>query len=271
VELLRGGYRNRAFPRHAHDTYVVSVITQGSEELRLLGGTHQVPTLGIVTLNPGIWHANSGPRNECFGLRSFYLDARALRDVAGEPSDRQPTDAWFRHPVVTSEPLLALDLLRFHRRLEREPMDLAGEEALQEAFRALLMRHGGGLGVDAARVEDRRIVDQLKAYLVDHLAAGVHLRDLAGLVGRSPCHLLRSFRNATGVTPHQFQTQMRVRRAAALLRGGRPIREVALDVGFADQSHLTRHFTRTLGVSPGRFARSVKNVQDRGEPPVLRW
>jgi AraC-like DNA-binding protein len=74
--------------------------------------------------------------------------------------------------------------------------------------------------------------------------------------------VLRSFRAATGVTPHQFQTQTRIRRAAALIRAGRAITDAALDVGFADQSHLTRHFTRSMGVPPGRFARAVKNVQD---------
>jgi AraC-like DNA-binding protein len=269
LELLRGQYRNRAFPRHAHETYVVSVIALGSEELRIHGATHHVPTLGIVTLNPGVWHANHGRRGERYAFRSFYLDARAVRQIAGECSGPRSADVWFQGPVVTSQPLLALDLLRLHRRLEREPADLAAEEALHESLRGLLMR-AGGFGTEPARVDDRRSVARLQAYLVDHLARSVSLKELAGLVDRSPCHLLRAFRTATGVTPHQFQIQMRIRRAAALLRAGRPIRETALDVGFSDQSHLTRHFTRSLGVSPGRFAQSVKNVQDRLEPLVLR-
>jgi AraC-like DNA-binding protein len=269
LELLRGRYRNRAFPRHAHDTYVVSVIARGREVLRIHGTTHHVPTLGIVTLNPGVWHENHGRRDERYALRSFYLDARAVREIAGESCGPMSADAWFRDPVVTSQPLLALDLLRLHRRLEHEPADLAAEEVLRESLHALLVRAGGS-GTNAARLEDGRSVDRLQAYLVDHLASRVSLQELAGLVDRSPCHLLRSFRTATGVTPHQFQIQMRIRRAAALLRAGRPIRDTALDVGFSDQSHLTRHFRRSLGVSPGRFARSVKNVQDRLEPLNLR-
>jgi AraC-like DNA-binding protein len=269
VELLHGRYRNRAFPRHAHDTYVVSVVTEGAETLRLRDGTHRVPPLGIVTLNPGTWHANDAGRDQPVGLRSFYLDERAIRELAGLPTDGRSVDVQFRDPVVLAEPRLALALLRLHRRLEREPAGGAEEEAAYDALRALLARCAG-LGATAAFDDDRRLVGRLKAYLVDHLTDGVRLEELARLTGRSSCHLLRAFRDAVGVTPHQFQTQMRIRRAAALLRAGWPVGAAALDVGFADQSHLTRHFTRSMGVPPGRFARNVKNVQDAAMAAALR-
>ena len=269
MELLRGRYRDRAFPRHAHETHVVSVIAEGCEELRLREAAFHVPTLGIVTLNPGIWHANHGRRGQTFALRSFYLDDRSLRELAAGSSDTKAAGVCFRHPVVTSEPRLALDLLRLHRRLEREPTGLAADEAVHDVFRTLLTRYGS-VEAAAPRGDDRWMVARVKAHLMEHLAGEVRLHELASLVGRSAGHLLRAFRSATGVTPHQFQTQMRIRQAAALLRAGRPIGEAALDLGFTDQSHLTRHFTRSMGVPPGRFARRVKNVQDGPAPLAVR-
>ena len=70
----------------------------------------------------------------------------------------------------------------------------------------------------------------------------------------SPYHLVRVFKQATGVSPHQYLIQVRVNNARALLMAGagkRSVAAVAEAVGFADQSHLTRHMKRLLGVTPG--------------------
>jgi AraC-like DNA-binding protein len=66
-----------------------------------------------------------------------------------------------------------------------------------------------------------------------------------------------------GMPPHAFQTQLRITRAKEMLRRGWPISRVALEAGFADQSHLTRHFKRLLQVTPGQYIQNSKNVQDR--------
>jgi AraC-like DNA-binding protein len=62
--------------------------------------------------------------------------------------------------------------------------------------------------------------------------------------------------------PHQFQTLVRVSRAKALLREGWSIPQAASQVGFFDQSHFNRHFKRIIGVTPGQYRVSSKNVQD---------
>ncbi len=66
----------------------------------------------------------------------------------------------------------------------------------------------------------------------------------------------RRFREQTGVTPHAFQTNLRVEAARRMLAAGVPPAEVAAGCGFADQPHLTRVFKRAVGVSPGRYARA---------------
>ncbi|MEV6212961.1 helix-turn-helix transcriptional regulator, partial [Kitasatospora sp. NPDC051914] len=68
-------------------------------------------------------------------------------------------------------------------------------------------------------------------------------------------HLVRAFSAAFGIAPHQYVMSRRVDLARRLLLGGRPPGEVATADGFYDQSHLTRHFKRVLGTTPGRYAR----------------
>jgi AraC-like DNA-binding protein len=83
----------------------------------------------------------------------------------------------------------------------------------------------------------------------------VSLQQLARLTGLSAYHLNRSFCRKLGMPPHEYQVQARIVKAKVLLRQGRSISETASLVGFVDQSHFTRHFKRSVGITPGRFLR----------------
>src|SRR5262245_43845754 len=98
-----------------------------------------------------------------------------------------------------------------------------------------------------------RGVAEAVRYIQDNYPREVTLSDIAAAVHLSPFHLTRLFKQALGVSPHQYLIQVRVNSARSLLTAGsgeRSLAEVASAVGFADQSHLTRHFKRLLGVTP---------------------
>jgi AraC family transcriptional regulator len=98
----------------------------------------------------------------------------------------------------------------------------------------------------------RAVADAI-SFIQSHYAQPIALDDIADAVHLSPYHLARLFKQATGETPHQYLIQTRVNSARALLTSGagqRSLAEVAAAVGFADQSHLTRHFKRHFGVTP---------------------
>lgn len=84
----------------------------------------------------------------------------------------------------------------------------------------------------------------------------VTLDELVNVSGLSRFHLVRAFGDRVGLTPHAYQIRLRIERAMALLREGLQPGAIASLVGFADQSHLTRHFRRTLRVTPGRYAQA---------------
>jgi AraC family transcriptional regulator len=109
-------------------------------------------------------------------------------------------------------------------------------------------------GTPAGRVGfHSRAVAEAVRYIQDNYSREVTLSDIASAVHLSPFHLTRLFKQALGVSPHQYLIQVRVNSARSLLTAGsgeRSLAEVASAVGFADQSHLTRHFKRLLGVTP---------------------
>ena len=99
---------------------------------------------------------------------------------------------------------------------------------------------------------------QVLCYIEENLCSNLSLHDIACAAGMSSSHLKVTFRQATGMPVHQYLIHRRVERAAWLLREGRlPISRIALDVGFAHQSHLALHMKRLLGVLPTHVSRGM--------------
>ncbi|HVX03973.1 MAG TPA: AraC family transcriptional regulator [Rhodanobacteraceae bacterium] len=91
-----------------------------------------------------------------------------------------------------------------------------------------------------------------------HLDGGIALHWVAAECGLSISHFARAFRQSVGVTPHAWLMRRRVDAALSLMRDRqRPLSEIALMTGFADQSHFTRVFTKIVGVSPGGWRRNM--------------
>jgi AraC-like DNA-binding protein len=70
--------------------------------------------------------------------------------------------------------------------------------------------------------------------------------------------LLRAFRAEVGMPPYAYLESVRIRRAQQLIEAGKPLAEVAAEVGFSSQSHLTERFKRIIGVTPGQYAKQLR-------------
>ena len=159
---------------------------------------------------------------------------------------------------VVRDPEIAAALHHFHRLAEGPRSSLLERQTyLIEALVLLVGRHGVPPLAPRPPGREPNAVRRSREYLQEHLAENVTLEALARHAGLSAFHLCRVFRRAVGITPHTYQTQIRVRRAKSLLREGLPITTVAAQTGFYDQAHLTRHFKRMIGLPPGRYTRNA--------------
>lgn len=132
-------------------------------------------------------------------------------------------------------------------------------ESLVTALAVHLLRHHNAAPTPSRDIRGGLPAPTLKRvteYVHAHHAGTVSLAELAGVAHLSQHHFARLFRQSMGMTPHQYLIHCRVERARALLRGGtHSVGHVAQAVGFADQSHLTRHFRRLVGTTPARYAK----------------
>lgn len=113
---------------------------------------------------------------------------------------------------------------------------------------------------------------KVKDYIEDTIGGDISLQALASVAGLSLFHFSRAFRQSTGLSPFQYILKSRVSRARDLLLAPfARIQDVALECGFCDQAHLTRHFKRFTGTTPAAFARTIHDrgnlqSQDRNAP-----
>jgi AraC-like DNA-binding protein len=93
----------------------------------------------------------------------------------------------------------------------------------------------------------------VREFIRENLHENIKLQELAEVASLSPFHLNRVFRAQVGLPPHEFQSQLRIEKAAKLIAQKKSFAEIAFETGFADQSHFNRFFKRYTGVTPKRF------------------
>lgn len=228
---------------HAHDTWTVLLVDSGAVRYDL--DRHSRGAFGelVTVLPPRVPHNGTSARPGGFRKRVLYLAEDQLpAGLIGASVDA---------PAITDAGLHAA-VSRVHR-LIRDPGDAPlAESLLVLAVDRLRARLGDRTHPDVP--PNRATAYALRDLLEANIVPGLPLPVASATLHFAPAHLVRSFRREFGMTPHQYLISRRVDLARHLILTGRPLREVAADAGFHDQPHLNRHFTRILGVSPGRFA-----------------
>ena len=262
IELRLGVAVAEPYPRHWHEELQLCLATDGGGLLHYRGAAHVTPKASLFVVHPGEIHANEADRGSGCSFRSMYIPAelirRIARDLAGRPRDLP----FFPRPVVLDQDIVAL-FVELHRTLEAPGARLAAESRLLELFVRLIGRHSADGQEPAPAGRERAAVRRVREFLATAYSDNISLDELAGLAGLSPFHLSRVFRREVGMPPHAYQTQLRILKAKALIRAGRQLADVAAATGFVDQSHFARHFRWLVKLTPGRYSRASKNVQDR--------
>jgi len=253
--VLTARFVRQTFPLHFHETYVVCVDEQGAHSSWYRGADVIVPERTMTLVPPGEVHTGQRVPGCAWHYRALYPSAELMAEMAREAGLKATDFALLAGLSVDDRPL-AEQFIVAHRLCDESPDSLAAESAVTEILVALLRRHTGGRRLRPDPLPSARAVQILLAYLHDHMAHRITLHDLAWSTGLTQYAVLRAFRRTMGIPPHRYLTQLRVQRAAQLLRAGHPPVAAAQAVGFADQSHLNRHFRRLVGVTPGAFAAS---------------
>ena len=258
VELLHAHYVEQRFSAHVHEGFVFTVLERGAQRFRHRGSDHLAPAGSMVLINPDELHTGSKAHEQGWRYRGFYPSNAQVSSVLAE------LDLGLRGlPAFTSsvvhDACLHRQFLALHQLCDQQASPLHLQNAWREAILQLFQRHAR-LPEGRSPGHEPRAVKQAKELLAGQLAAAPSLEQLAQAVGLSPFHLARVFRRATGLPPHTWLMQRRLEQARALLKSGCTPIHVAMQLGFADQSHLNRQFKQAYGVAPGQYRLACMGV-----------
>ncbi|WP_256105034.1 AraC family transcriptional regulator [Streptomyces sp. ODS05-4] len=261
LDLLRARYVRHSFVRHSHEGFVLGAVRQGVEDVVTPHGTLHAGRGSVVMLNPEVPHSAHAGDPDGWSYATLYPSLDLVAAIAAEETTLRGTPS-FAETIVEDEDT-ALLIRAVHRAAE-EGNALAADSLLRVTLARLLRRHGTALTVRAPRDAGAVTAARARDLLHRRMADPPSLEQLARELDTGSFALLRAFKAAYGMPPHTWLTDARIRAARRLLEAGTPPAAAAAEVGFTDQPHLNRHFTRIVGVPPGAYQRERARTYKTG-------
>jgi|SRR5215471_8898036 len=263
IELLHARFHRRGLPPHWHEEYSIGVSLRGGLAFDYKGAKHAAPNGVISCIAPGEVHNAYSSGEADWEFVGMLIPAAAVREILNSSECGSALPDIPRR--IVADRRLARRLTYLHARLMGSGDVLARQSGSLMALADFFRRHTTARfpAVRGAAEPDR--VRRVRELIHCRFAETIPLALLAAEAGLSPYHFLRTFRASVGMTPHAYQTQIRVIEAKHRLAGGAAPAEAAAACGFCDQSHMARQFKRAECVTPGGFqgawlrAGAVKN------------
>lgn len=243
VELVvtrHDGPGARVYPQHTHARHwTLGVVCRGALTVGDGAGRRTLGRGGVFVIPPETAHTLKLAENTvlavlCADLRAGWRNAACSMANAA----RSQTAHWPWGGAAVAEGL---------------------EKLLQQCAR-LAAQPTGVLGDTSANAQAMRPIENVARLLREQPETAFSLDVMAHMAGFSPWYFLRLFRRHTGLTPHAYQLDCRLRRLRGLLRAGTAAADAALAAGFSDQSHMQRIFKRHHAITPMQFRRASVRV-----------
>ena len=249
VELFEAWFPGPAYHKHRHDTYAICLPTSGVLAFDYRG-TGEISRPGqVVVLHPDELHDGHAGTQAGFGYRQLYIEPALIFEAVRVLRGHTCALPFVRTPVATNAKLFQAVTAAF----------AGGREPL--AIDSLIVRLAEGLlDADPSCTQSARPphlavapLQRAREFLDAEKTRVVRSAELEAVTGLTRYDLARQFRLLYGTSPYRYLLMRRLKGARDLLARGRPLSEVAVDMGFADQAHFTRMFNVTFGLTPARY------------------
>lgn len=282
LEAMHARFRDHVYAPHSHDAYSFGVTDAGAQQFHCRGALHTSTAGMVMVLNPDDPHDGRAAADLGYHYRIVHVSPQIVRavladaagsagsagsadsaDQADQAGRADPLDAAAPLPLFTRPVLgdrrLADSIARLHAALAADASPLARDERLRAVILGAHLRGATRpprirtLADGAQREAAHRARDLMRQAYPEPLPVEL----LAAAAGCSRFALYRAFSAEFGMSPSDYERQLRLRHARSLLAAGGAPADVAAAAGFADQAHLARWFKRAYGITPGVFARGA--------------
>nr|WP_116371446.1 AraC family transcriptional regulator [Cupriavidus taiwanensis] len=252
VDRIEAWFHGKAYAMHRHDTYAIGRTLAGVQRFSYRRLQRDSLPGNTIVLHPDEPHDGQAGTDEGFRYRMIYVEPVLFQNVLGGRA------LPFLEGGVTTDPRLAAatEALLQHVGCTLEPLEQS--DALADLAHAL----AAVAGTPARRSRgDYLAAYRAREYLHANCTRVVTLDELEVATGRDRWSLSHDFRTFYGTSPYRYLTMRRLDAVRHLLLAGWSLADAAAAAGFADQSHMTRHFAKTFGLTPGRWLQVAGNIR----------
>jgi AraC-like DNA-binding protein len=253
LQRLAARFGGHAYSLHRHETYAVGLTLRGVQAFHYRGRRQASRAGQVMVLHPDEAHDGHAGVADGFTYRMLYVDPGAVS--AALDGARPP----FVPEAVAEDPALAALLGEAFADFPRTLEPLAIDAIVGRLAEGLAARADSGQRPPRGATA-HRAVERVRDFLVAEAPRTIASEELENVSGLDRFALARHFRAAFSTSPHRFQIGQRLARARTMIAQGISLSETAAATGFADQSHLTRHFSARFGLTPGRWAALSRSV-----------
>ncbi|MDH2595305.1 AraC family transcriptional regulator [Acinetobacter baumannii] len=254
VETRRSCFGRTCYKSHSHPTFSIGAIDEGNSVFQSSFGTAQKISAGILVIVPAhIEHSCNPMPNQAWSYQMLHLDLAWLNQLYSE-FQKQGLDLHIpQHKpfIIKDESLYEAFTEMYETLFDTQKLIFEKEQSLLHCLIHLLLPH-----FILEEIQKPQYLYKDFLNLIDVISSSegfISLEELAQRVGLSRYAIIRLFKANVGLTPHAFQINLKINQAREQLKQGVPLAELAVNLGFSDQSHFHKAFKAHTGVTPRQF------------------
>lgn len=247
IARIEAFFSGHGFDPHRHDTYAIGRTLTGVQSFRYRGeGRNSVPG-EVLVLHPDEEHDGHSGSSTGFRYRMLYITPELVQQVLqGKPLP-------FLKGGISRDPRLSIAVETLLNGMDDELEQLEEDDNIFTMVATLQLVCGGKV---AHATGDYAAAKRAREYIDGNLEQAIGMDDLAKHAMRDRWSLSKDFRFFFGTSPHRYMTMRRLDNVKTAVFAGRALADASIEAGFFDQSHMSRHFKKTFGISPSRWFRA---------------
>lgn len=254
VETRRSCFGRTCYKSHSHPTFSIGAIDEGNSVFQSSFGTAQKIRAGTLVIVPAyVEHSCNPMPNQAWSYQMLHLDLAWLNQLYSEFQEQGLDLHIPQHkPLIIKDESLYEAFTEMNETLfDAQKLIFEKEQSLLHCLIHLLLPH-----FILEEIQKPQYLYKDFLNLIDVISSSegfISLEELAQRVGLSRYAIIRLFKANVGLTPHAFQINLKINQAREQLKQGVPLAELAVNLGFSDQSHFHKAFKAHTGVTPRQF------------------
>ena len=254
VETRRSCFSRTCYKSHSHPTFSIGAIDEGNSVFQSSFGTEQKISAGTLVIVPAhIEHSCNPLPDQAWSYQMLHLDISWLNQWYAEfQKEGFDLNLPQHRPLIIKDENLYQAFSDMNETLfDSQKLILEKEQSLIYCLTQLLLPHFILEKIQKTQYLYESFLDLI--HIIKSSERFISLEELAQQVGLSRYAIIRLFKTNVGLTPHAFQINLKINQARAQLKQGIPLAELAVNLGFSDQSHFHKAFKAHTGITPRQF------------------